>query len=179
MRRRDSGVGCGGRAGVETRNTQGGGPSRGFPGAPAARRGPRRPVGRRSCRKERGRAPGPHAVDSPTAGNGRDGWKDDHRGDRGASLRNTARGTPGIGGLAAYYRTSACLDAARRRGPWVRQRKCCAVPGVPRALVLSGCEECEAEEGVSRAVQRTGRMTLGCLSFESERAPNIRRHHRA
>src|SRR6185437_9052893 len=35
------------------------------------------------------------------------------------------------------FRTSACLDAARRRGPWVRQLKSCAGPGVPRALVYS------------------------------------------
>ena len=46
-------------------------------------------------------------------------------------------GRRATGGLAVI-RTSACLDAARRRGPWVRLRlqRRGAVPGVPRALVI-------------------------------------------
>ena len=41
-----------------------------------------------------------------------------HRGRCGADLKNTARGTPRDGGLAAMT-DSTSLDVARRRGPWV------------------------------------------------------------
>ena len=45
---------------------------------------------------------------------------DYHRGPRGADLETPCAGRLGSGGLAVN-RTSACLDAARRRGPWVRR----------------------------------------------------------
>ena len=41
MRRLEAGPGCGGRAGVEIRNTQSGGPSRGFPGGLSGSHGDR------------------------------------------------------------------------------------------------------------------------------------------
>jgi hypothetical protein len=54
--------------------------------------------------------------------------RDVHRGRGGANLKTPRAGRLGNGGLAVI-RTSARLDAARCRGPQVRQD-----PGIPRAL---------------------------------------------
>ena len=65
----------------------------------------------------------------------------DHRGRRSEDLKHRTRDAMEFWRTCGF-RTSACLDAARHRGPWVFQD-----PGVPRALGFwrerrkSGCDE--------------------------------------
>ena len=88
------------------------------PGVHAARRGA--PDGIPSeARRERKTRAKPPTVESRRAINEPGRRTDYRRGTRGADLKHRARDALGLGGLAVY-RTSACLDAARRRGPWVR-----------------------------------------------------------
>ena len=90
--------------------------------------------GRRVVRRSPAKWPGPHTVDfvAVTLNRHTRTERTDHRGERGANLINTARGTPldladlrfaapKLAKSEGGHRTSTSLDVARRRGPWVHQ----------------------------------------------------------
>ena len=100
-----------------------GGPSRAFPGVPAARRGPAdgRQAGGWSERSP-AKWPGPHTVDfvAVTLNRHTRTERTDHRGERGANLTNTARGTPlDLADLRHYqdFDKPRCCEASRPVGP--------------------------------------------------------------
>ena len=119
-----------------------GGPSRSRPGPPAAGhrsrlakavdRQPYNPQGEAGCLK---------------------GYV--HRGRCGADLQTPRAGRLGFGGLAAFYRTSASLDVARCRGPWVLRDFW--RPARPRFFFEDG----GLDYGVPGARRESGRRSVG------------------